>query len=76
MIVSQFQLQKKKVVKKTKRSRIDCESVGKNCSQHGNSGNSYKSMKSYILGDLAISSNEEGDEETNSFEISSNSSQN
>ena len=41
-------------------------------SEDGNAANSFKSMKSYILGDLDISS-EENDLE--SFEISSNSSQ-
>lgn len=47
----------------------------KNCSHHGNSGNSFKSVKSYILGDLDISNDEDQeDEDSNSFEISSNSS--
>ena len=43
-----------------------------NLSEDGNAGHSFKSVKSYILGDLDISS-EECDLE--SFEISSNSSQ-
>jgi len=45
----------------------------KNCSQHGCSGQSFKSVKSYVLGDLDISS-QDGEDETlsNSFEISSN----
>lgn len=42
-----------------------------NLSEDGNAGRSFKSVKSYILGDLDISS-EECD--LDSFEISSNSS--
>ena len=43
-----------------------------NLSEDGQAGHSFKSVKSYILGDLDISGSEECDLE--SFEISSNSS--
>jgi hypothetical protein len=50
--------------------------ISSELSQKGCSANSFKSMRSYILGDLDISSNEDeqSEPETNSFEISSNSS--
>lgn len=45
----------------------------KTFSHQGCSGQSFKSVKTYVLGDLDISSNE-GDELTNSFDLSSNTS--
>ena len=55
---------KKSAAKKKKR-----QPENKNYSEDGNAGQSFKSMKSYILGDLDI---EDGQDD--SFEISSNSS--
>ena len=57
--------------KKTTAKKKKIKATNINLSEDGNTANSFKSVKSYILGDLDISS-EENDLE--SFEISSNSS--
>ena len=62
---------KKRTAKKTKKiPKIGSASL-KELSQDGNAAQSFKSMKSYILGSLDISSD---GSEFNSYEISSNSS--
>ena len=61
--------------KKVKRSIIGSANGNKNLSQAGNAAQSFKSMKSYILGDLDISGDDEQEKsDFSSFEISSNSS--
>lgn len=68
--MTQQPLEKKKKTTAKKKKRAGTKDGADYSSQKGNSAHSFKSMKSYILGDLDISASEE----SNSFEISSNSS--
>jgi len=61
--------------KKMKKAQFGSAQGAKNLSQDGNAALSFKSMKSYILGDLDISGEDEQENsDFSSFEISSNSS--
>ena len=73
MLSGQSKKDKSTAKKKVKKSAIKNDKI----SQHANCALSFKSMTSYILGDLDISGTDKEDEESefaSSFEISSNSS--